>query len=82
MLGTELSVVHLTPPAGRREYRSRSVQPQAQRAAAAASQSGGPVQDSQSQQASTASGLSLVQRLSHSQLSFNTSMASIFSQVQ
>ncbi|XP_063047349.1 pecanex-like protein 2 [Engraulis encrasicolus] len=66
---------------GRREYRSRSVQPQAQRAAAATSQSGGPVQDSQSQQASTASGLSLVQRLSHSQLSFNTSMASIFSQV-
>lgn len=67
----------LAPPAGRREYRSRSVQPQAQRPPVT-SQSG-PILDSQ--HASSASGPSLVQRLSNSQLSFNTSIASIFSQV-
>ncbi|XP_048125769.1 pecanex-like protein 1 [Alosa alosa] len=63
--------------AGRREYRSRSVQPQAQRPPVT-SQSG-PILDSQ--HGSSASGPSLVQRLSNSQLSFNTSIASIFSQV-
>ncbi|XP_036402672.1 pecanex-like protein 2 isoform X2 [Megalops cyprinoides] len=62
--------------AARREYRSRSVQPQQQRPPVA-SQSG-PILDSQ-QVSSSAHGL--VQRLSNSQLSFNTSIASIFSQV-
>ncbi|XP_061601695.1 pecanex-like protein 1 [Cololabis saira] len=57
---------------GRREYRSRSVQPQSQRPPVT-SQSG-PILDS-------ASSHGLVQRLSNSQLSFNTSIASIFSQV-
>nr|XP_046213232.1 pecanex-like protein 2 isoform X4 [Oncorhynchus gorbuscha] len=62
--------------AARREYRSRSVQPQSQRPPAT-SQSG-PILDSQ-QVSASANGL--VQRLSNSQLSFNTSIASIFSQV-
>ncbi|XP_062320057.1 pecanex-like protein 2 isoform X1 [Osmerus eperlanus] len=61
---------------GRREYRSRSVQPQSQRPPVT-SQSG-PILDSQ-QVSGSAHGL--VQRLSNSQLSFNTSIASIFSQV-
>uniref|UniRef100_A0A8C7DLB8 Pecanex-like protein n=1 Tax=Oncorhynchus kisutch TaxID=8019 RepID=A0A8C7DLB8_ONCKI len=60
----------------RREYRSRSVQPQSQRPPVT-SQSG-PILDSQ-QVSASANGL--VQRLSNSQLSFNTSIASIFSQV-
>ncbi|KAF3841917.1 hypothetical protein F7725_023868 [Dissostichus mawsoni] len=55
----------------RREYRSRSVQPQSQRPPVT-SQSG-PILDSGSTHG-------LVQRLSNSQLSFNTSIASIFSQ--
>lgn len=58
--------------AARREYRSRSVQPQSQRPPVT-SQSG-PILDSGSTHG-------LVQRLSNSQLSFNTSIASIFSQV-
>ncbi|XP_073337341.1 pecanex-like protein 2 [Pagrus major] len=58
--------------AARREYRSRSVQPQSQRPPVT-SQSG-PILDSGSNHG-------LVQRLSNSQLSFNTSIASIFSQV-
>ncbi|XP_030235637.1 pecanex-like protein 1 [Gadus morhua] len=58
--------------AARREYRSRSVQPQSQRPPVT-SQSG-PILDS-------GSAHGLVQRLSNSQLSFNTSIASIFSQV-
>uniref|UniRef100_A0A8C7U432 Pecanex-like protein n=1 Tax=Oncorhynchus mykiss TaxID=8022 RepID=A0A8C7U432_ONCMY len=62
--------------AARREYRSRSVQPQSQRPPVT-SQSG-PILDSQ-QVSASANGL--VQRLSNSQLSFNTSIASIFSQV-
>ncbi|KAG9328069.1 hypothetical protein JZ751_016640, partial [Albula glossodonta] len=62
--------------AGRREYRSRSVQPQQQRPPVT-SQSG-PILDSQQVSSSTQG---LVQRLSNSQLSFNTSIASIFSQV-
>ncbi|CDQ82892.1 unnamed protein product [Oncorhynchus mykiss] len=62
--------------AGRREYRSRSVQPQSQRPPVT-SQSG-PILDSQ-QVSASANGL--VQRLSNSQLSFNTSIASVFSQV-
>ncbi|KAL0983823.1 hypothetical protein UPYG_G00133220 [Umbra pygmaea] len=62
--------------AARREYRSRSVQPQSQRPPCT-SQSG-PNLDSQ-QVSASANGL--VQRLSNSQLSFNTSIASIFSQV-
>uniref|UniRef100_A0A3P9A3C5 Pecanex-like protein n=1 Tax=Esox lucius TaxID=8010 RepID=A0A3P9A3C5_ESOLU len=62
--------------AARREYRSRSVQPQTQRPPVT-SQSG-PILDSQ-QVSASANGL--VQRLSNSQLSFNTSIASIFSQV-
>ncbi|XP_072292501.1 pecanex-like protein 2 isoform X1 [Eucyclogobius newberryi] len=57
---------------GRREYRSRSVQPQSQRPPVT-SQSG-PILD-------TGSTHGVVQRLSNSQLSFNTSIASIFSQV-
>ncbi|KAF3708075.1 Pecanex-like protein 2 Pecanex -like protein 2 [Channa argus] len=56
----------------RREYRSRSVQPQSQRPPV--SSQSGPILDS-------ASAHGLVQRLSNSQLSFNTSIASIFSQV-
>ncbi|XP_054654298.1 pecanex-like protein 2 isoform X2 [Dunckerocampus dactyliophorus] len=56
----------------RREYRSRSVQPQTQRPPV--SSQSGPILDS-------ASNHGLVQRLSNSQLSFNTSIASIFSQV-
>ncbi|XP_003963837.2 pecanex-like protein 1 isoform X1 [Takifugu rubripes] len=56
----------------RREYRSRSVQPQSQRPPVT-SQSG-PILDSGASHG-------LVQRLSNSQLSFNTSIASIFSQV-
>ncbi|KAF6716244.1 Pecanex-like protein 2 [Oryzias melastigma] len=63
---------HRRHNAGRREYRSRSVQPQSQRPPVT-SQSG-PILESGS-----ANGL--VQRLSNSQLSFNTSIASIFSQV-
>ncbi|XP_041866988.1 pecanex-like protein 1 isoform X1 [Melanotaenia boesemani] len=58
--------------AGRREYRSRSVQPQSQRPPV--SSQSGPIVDSGSNHG-------LVQRLSNSQLSFNTSIASIFSQV-
>ncbi|CAG6016694.1 unnamed protein product [Menidia menidia] len=58
--------------AGRREYRSRSVQPQGQRPPV--SSQSGPILD-------TGSTHGLVQRLSNSQLSFNTSIASIFSQV-
>lgn len=57
---------------GRREYRSRSVQPQSQRPPV--SSQSGPILD-------TGSTHGLVQRLSNSQLSFNTSIASIFSQV-
>ncbi|XP_023183372.1 pecanex-like protein 2 [Xiphophorus maculatus] len=57
---------------GRREYRSRSVQPQSQRPPV--SSQSGPILDS-------GSAHGLVQRLSNSQLSFNTSIASIFSQV-
>ncbi|MBN3309285.1 PCX2 protein, partial [Amia calva] len=60
----------------RREYRSRSVQPQSPRPPVT-SQSG-PILESQ--QVLT-SGNGLVQRLSNSQLSFNTSIASVFSQV-
>ncbi|KAM3605663.1 uncharacterized protein V6R79_002631 [Siganus canaliculatus] len=56
----------------RREYRSRSVQPQSQRPPV--SSQSGPILDSGSTHG-------LVQRLSNSQLSFNTSIASIFSQV-
>lgn len=56
----------------RREYRSRSVQPQSQRPPV--SSQSGPILDSGSNHG-------LVQRLSNSQLSFNTSIASIFSQV-
>lgn len=58
--------------AARREYRSRSVQPQTQRPPV--NSQSGPIVDS-------ASNHGLVQRLSNSQLSFNTSIASIFSQV-
>ncbi|TKS85803.1 Pecanex-like protein 2 [Collichthys lucidus] len=58
--------------AARREYRSRSVQPQSQRPPV--SSQSGPILD-------TGSTHGLVQRLSNSQLSFNTSIASIFSQV-
>nr|XP_057914111.1 pecanex-like protein 1 isoform X2 [Doryrhamphus excisus] len=58
--------------AARREYRSRSVQPQTQRPPV--SSQSGPILDS-------ASNHGLIQRLSNSQLSFNTSIASIFSQV-
>uniref|UniRef100_A0A4W6EVZ4 Pecanex-like protein n=1 Tax=Lates calcarifer TaxID=8187 RepID=A0A4W6EVZ4_LATCA len=57
--------------AARREYRSRSVQPQSQRPPV--SSQSGPILDSGSTHG-------LVQRLSNSQLSFNTSIASIFSQ--
>ncbi|KAM6956226.1 pecanex-like protein 2 [Aplochiton taeniatus] len=56
----------------RREYRSRSVQPHSQRPPV--SSQSGPILDS-------GSAHGLVQRLSNSQLSFNTSIASIFSQV-
>uniref|UniRef100_A0A8C5HQ84 Pecanex-like protein n=1 Tax=Gouania willdenowi TaxID=441366 RepID=A0A8C5HQ84_GOUWI len=57
----------------RREYRSRSVQPHSQRPPV--SSQSGPILDSGSSHG-------LVQRLSNSQLSFNTSIASIFSQVR
>ncbi|XP_051503536.1 pecanex-like protein 2 isoform X4 [Myxocyprinus asiaticus] len=64
--------------AAHREYRSRSVQPQGQRPPVT-SQSG-PILDSQ--HGSGSGGPGLVQRLSNSQLSFNTSsIASVFSQV-
>ncbi|KAL7878068.1 hypothetical protein SRHO_G00047110 [Serrasalmus rhombeus] len=63
---------------GRREYRSRSVQPQAQRPPVTSRS--GPILDSQQGSGSGAPGL--MQRLSNSQLSFNTSsIASVFSQV-
>lgn len=62
----------LNVSAARREYRSRSVQPQSQRPPV--SSQSGPILDSGSTHG-------LVQRLSNSQLSFNTSIASIFSQV-
>uniref|UniRef100_A0A8C7KYE7 Pecanex-like protein n=1 Tax=Oncorhynchus kisutch TaxID=8019 RepID=A0A8C7KYE7_ONCKI len=60
--------------AGRREYRSRSVQPQSQRPPVTSR----PILDSE-QVSASANGL--VQRLSNSQLSCNTSIASVFSQV-
>ncbi|XP_060780983.1 pecanex-like protein 1 [Neoarius graeffei] len=61
---------------GRREYRSGSVQPQCQRAPVTSRS--GPILDLQ--QGSGSNGV--VQRLSNSQLSFNTSsIASVFSQV-
>uniref|UniRef100_A0A3Q3WMZ3 Pecanex-like protein n=1 Tax=Mola mola TaxID=94237 RepID=A0A3Q3WMZ3_MOLML len=63
---------HRRHNAARREYRSRSVQPQSQHPPA--SSQSGPILDSGSTHG-------LVQRLSNSQLSFNTSIASIFSQV-
>ncbi|KAM8860024.1 pecanex-like protein 2 isoform 2-T2 [Spinachia spinachia] len=63
---------HRHHSAARREYRSRSVQPQSQRPPV--SSQSGPILDSGSNHG-------LVQRLSNSQLSFNTSIASIFSQV-
>ncbi|XP_049591466.1 pecanex-like protein 2 [Syngnathus scovelli] len=63
---------HRHHSSARREYRSRSVQPQTQRPPV--SSQSGPIVDS-------ASNHGLVQRLSNSQLSFNTSIASIFSQV-
>uniref|UniRef100_A0AAR2L0D2 Pecanex-like protein n=1 Tax=Pygocentrus nattereri TaxID=42514 RepID=A0AAR2L0D2_PYGNA len=67
-----------SPSAGRREYRSRSVQPQAQRPPVTSRS--GPILDSQQGSGSGAPGL--MQRLSNSQLSFNTSsIASVFSQV-
>nr|XP_020456894.1 pecanex-like protein 2 isoform X2 [Monopterus albus] len=56
----------------RREYRSRSVQPQSQRP---------PVSSQSGPNLDSGSAHGLVQRLSNSQLSFNTSIASIFSQV-
>lgn len=61
-----------------REYRSRSVQPQGQRPPVTSRS--GPILDSQ--HGSGSGGPGLVQRLSNSQLSFNTSsIASVFSQV-
>ncbi|XP_040905337.1 pecanex-like protein 1 isoform X2 [Toxotes jaculatrix] len=63
---------HRHHSSARREYRSRSVQPQSQRPPV--SSQSGPILDSGSTHG-------LVQRLSNSQLSFNTSIASIFSQV-
>uniref|UniRef100_A0A8C2L6S1 Pecanex-like protein n=1 Tax=Cyprinus carpio TaxID=7962 RepID=A0A8C2L6S1_CYPCA len=61
-----------------REYRSRSVQPQGQRPPVTSRS--GPILDSQ--HGSGTGGPGLVQRLSKSQLSFNTSsIASVFSQV-
>uniref|UniRef100_A0A665W747 Pecanex-like protein n=1 Tax=Echeneis naucrates TaxID=173247 RepID=A0A665W747_ECHNA len=63
---------HRRASTARREYRSRSVQPQSQRPPV--SSQSGPILDSGSTHG-------LVQRLSNSQLSFNTSIASIFSQV-
>lgn len=71
-LANTVFLLRLCAPAARREYRSRSVQPQSQRPPVT-SQSG-PILDSGSTHG-------LVQRLSNSQLSFNTSIASIFSQV-
>ncbi|KAI4896592.1 hypothetical protein NFI96_018219 [Prochilodus magdalenae] len=65
---------------GRREYRSRSVQPQAQRPPVTSRS--GPILDSQQGSGSGSGGPRLMQRLSNSQLSFNTSsIASVFSQV-
>lgn len=65
-------------PAARREYRSRSVQPHGQRPPVTSRS--GPILDSQ--HGSGSGGPGLVQRLSNSQLSFNTSsIASVFSQV-
>lgn len=65
-------------PAAHREYRSRSVQPQGQRPPVTSRS--GPILDSQ--HGSASGGPGLVQRLSNSQLSFNTSsIASVFSQV-
>uniref|UniRef100_A0A669CPP0 Pecanex-like protein n=1 Tax=Oreochromis niloticus TaxID=8128 RepID=A0A669CPP0_ORENI len=64
--------VHVFNSTARREYRSRSVQPQSQRPPV--SSQSGPILDSGSNNG-------IVQRLSNSQLSFNTSIASIFSQV-
>uniref|UniRef100_A0A4W4EA06 Pecanex-like protein n=1 Tax=Electrophorus electricus TaxID=8005 RepID=A0A4W4EA06_ELEEL len=65
----------LCSPAGRREYRSRSVQPQGQRPPVTSRS--GPILDSQQ----GSRGRGLAQRLSNSQLSFNTSsIASVFSQ--
>ncbi|XP_019715526.1 pecanex-like protein 2 [Hippocampus comes] len=63
---------HRHHSSARREYRSRSVQPQTQRPPV--NSQSGPIVDS-------ASNHGLIQRLSNSQLSFNTSIASIFSQV-
>ncbi|KAK7140149.1 hypothetical protein R3I94_012681 [Phoxinus phoxinus] len=61
-----------------REYRSRSVQPHGQRPPVTSRS--GPILDSQ--HGSGSGGPGLVQRLSNSQLSFNTSsIASVFSQV-
>uniref|UniRef100_A0A8B9RMA9 Pecanex-like protein n=1 Tax=Astyanax mexicanus TaxID=7994 RepID=A0A8B9RMA9_ASTMX len=72
------SLCVLSLPAGRREYRSRSVQPQGQRPPVTSHS--GPILDSQ--HGSGAGGPGLMQRLSNSQLSFNTSsIASVFSQV-
>lgn len=66
----------MSPPAGRCEYRSGSVQPQCQRAPVTSRS--GPILDLQ--QGSGSNGV--IQRLSNSQLSFNTSsIASAFSQV-
>uniref|UniRef100_A0A672MY36 Pecanex-like protein n=1 Tax=Sinocyclocheilus grahami TaxID=75366 RepID=A0A672MY36_SINGR len=65
-------------PTAHREYRSRSVQPQGQRPPVTSGS--GPILDSQ--HGSGSGGPGLVQRLSNSQLSFNTSsIASVFSQV-
>uniref|UniRef100_A0A3Q2GPN2 Pecanex-like protein n=1 Tax=Cyprinodon variegatus TaxID=28743 RepID=A0A3Q2GPN2_CYPVA len=73
---TSNNLIYIPPcfcvSSGRREYRSRSVQPQSQRPPV--SSQSGPILDS-------GSAHGLVQRLSNSQLSFNTSIASIFSQL-
>ncbi|CAL8298952.1 unnamed protein product [Merluccius merluccius] len=69
---TRTTRTHRHHNTARREYRSRSVQPQSQRPPV--SSQSGPILDS-------GSAHGLVQRLSNSQLSFNTSIASIFSQV-
>ncbi|XP_066534580.1 pecanex-like protein 2 isoform X2 [Hoplias malabaricus] len=63
---------------GRREYRSRSVQPQSQRPPVTSHS--GPILEGQ--QGLGSGGTGLMHRLSNSQLSFNTSsIASVFSQV-
>lgn len=65
-------------PSAHREYRSRSVQPQSQRPPVTSRS--GPILDGQ--HGSGTGGPGLAQRLSNSQLSFNTSsIASVFSQV-